>query len=66
LAENLTPKYTLTKTKVNPHNKTRDLKTIKKFQITRIKNEMKFWYTKKQHINKNRAKLGTDLNIVLL
>jgi hypothetical protein len=52
LAENLTPKYALTKAKVNPHNKFRDLKTIEKFQKTRIKNKIKFWYTKKQHLNK--------------
>jgi hypothetical protein len=29
LAENLTPKFALTKTKINPHNKTRHLETIK-------------------------------------
>jgi hypothetical protein len=30
LEQNLTPKYAETKTKVNPHNKTRDIKRIKK------------------------------------
>ena len=53
LAENLTPKYALTKTKTNSHNRVRDLKATKNFQITRIKNEIKFWYTKKQHLNKS-------------
>jgi hypothetical protein len=40
------------KAKVNPHNKFRDFKTIEKFKKTRIKNEIKFWYTKKQNLNK--------------
>jgi hypothetical protein len=36
--------------KLNPHNKIREQKAVNNFQITRIKNEIKFIYTKKQHL----------------
>jgi hypothetical protein len=51
LAENLTPKYALTKTNVSTHNKTRDLQEIKKIQITRIKMKLNFGIIR-QHLNK--------------
>jgi hypothetical protein len=43
----LTPKYAQTKTKINPHNKTRDIKRTDKFQKSGVRNEIKSWYTKK-------------------
>jgi hypothetical protein len=49
---NLTTIYAQIKLKMNPHNKIVNKKMIDKFQRTRIKNEIKFWYTKKQHLNK--------------
>jgi hypothetical protein len=52
LGLNLTPICAQTKIKINPHKKIVNKKMIDKFQRTRIKNEIKFWYTKKQYLNK--------------
>jgi hypothetical protein len=60
LEQNLTPKYAQRKMKVNSHNKTRDIKAIEKFQKTRVKNAIKFWYTKKQYLNKKLYNLHLE------
>jgi hypothetical protein len=55
LEQKLVPKYAYTKSK--EHNRYATKRLQNQIHILKIKNELKFWYMKKQHLNKTLYKL---------
>jgi hypothetical protein len=55
LEQKLVPKYSYIK--LNRHNRYSTKRLENQIHTLKIKNELKFWYTKKQHLNKTLYKL---------